>query len=98
MTPDDAVGVLDAVLDELAEVQAQVRTATWTVAELEELAEEGEAGREELAEALDALAAAETKLDALRRKRIEAEAALDRLEVERVHARRSAVTSDEETR
>lgn len=93
----DATAALDAVLDELAAARAIARKAAWTVAELEELAEEGEVGRAELSAALAALDAAEARLDALRRKRTEAEEALDRLEVERVHARRGAAPRDEES-
>jgi len=81
------------VLDELAAARTIARKAAWMASELEELAEEGEVGRAELAAALATSEAAETRLDALRQRRAEAEAALGRLDVERVHARRG--TADE---
>jgi len=85
--PDDAA--LAAVLEELDAAEARVRKTAFVAAELEEALEEGGASRAELAAALDELAAAAVWVDALRRKREEAEAELGRPGVLRVHARRA---------
>lgn len=86
---DADIAALDALLDELDAAQDRARRATWTVAELEEAAEEGEVGRAELTTALARMEAAQAWVDELKRKRAKAEDALDRLDMLRVHARRA---------
>jgi exonuclease VII small subunit len=87
--PDTTDAGLETVLDALERGEALVRRATWLVAELEEALDEGQASRDELAAALLELERAEALADKLRRKRAEAEAAMDRHAVLMAHGRRA---------
>src|SRR5689334_21091212 len=76
MTSTADADALDALLDELDAAADRARRAAWNLAELEELADEGEVGRAELAAAQLALEKAEAAAETLRLRRRAAEAEL----------------------